>query len=183
MGKLRERGWTAKTRWKTMPTLFWYSDSDRTIQNVQIAGMVASALAFLGVYPGLMILLAAVCYSSIKVCGSVFTQLQMHAHIMEIDILYSLIHPFVHICPSSLVILASLLNWRIMMGGGAGKWFGGDVSWRNGTAMMFHYWTQPLPNPISPYMHRLPRWIHTVETYASVVFDSAIGLGDADGRN
>jgi hypothetical protein len=56
------------------------------------------------------------------------------------------------------------------------RWFGGDESWRNGTAMCYHYWTQPLPNPLSPFMHRLPLWIHKLETYASIVFESGCSL-------
>jgi hypothetical protein len=139
-------------------------------------GLVASALAFLGVYSGTMILAAAICYSSIKCVGSVFTQLQMHAHIMEIDMIYIACAPFIHIAPTALVVLASLLNFRVMMGGGAGKWFGGDKSWRDGTAMSFHYWTQPLPNPLSPFMHRLPTWVHRLETYASMVCESFCAL-------
>lgn len=63
-----------------------------------------------------------------------------------------------------------------MMGGGAGKWFGGDTSWRDGTAMAFHFWTQPLPNPISPFFHRLPLAFHKMETWTSMIFESICSL-------
>lgn len=122
MANLRARGWTGRTRWKVLPTLCWWTgESDRALWAIQVVGLAASALAFLGVFSGLNILIAAACYSSIKCIGSVFTQLQMHAHIMEIDLLYVLVSPFLHVAPSSLVVLAGLLNFRIMMGGGAGK--------------------------------------------------------------
>lgn len=42
--------------------------------------------------------------------------------------------------------------------------------------MSFHYWTQPLPNPISAYMHRLPLWVHKIETYCGMVFESFAAL-------
>ena len=104
-----------------MPTLLWWSDSDTAIWAVQVVGLIASVLAFFGVFSGWMILITAICYSSIKCVGSVFTQLQMHAHIMEIDLIYVACSPFLHVAPSALVVLASLLNFRVMMGGGAGK--------------------------------------------------------------
>jgi hypothetical protein len=50
--------------------------------------------------------------------------------------------------------------------------FGGDPSWLNGTAMSWHYWTQPLPNPVSAYMHRLPLWWHRLETHATFVHET-----------
>lgn len=32
----------------------------------------------------------------------------------------------------------------------------GDRSWRDFTALAYHFWTQPLPNRLSYYVHRLP---------------------------
>jgi len=100
----------------------------------------------------------------------------MHAHIMEINLLYIACSPFLHVCPSAFVVLASLLNFRVMMGGGAGKWYGRDMSWHDGSAMAYHCWTQPLPNPFSPYMHRMPRWLHKMETYLTFVHESFAAL-------
>ena len=37
--------------------------------------------------------------------------------------------------------------------------------------MSWHYWTQPLPNILSPYFHRLPLSIHRVETYMTFVLE------------
>ncbi len=202
MQRVKQRGWTWQTRWRDLPTVFWYSCSDDALRNVQLIGLVASVCAFFGIFSGWSIFVATVCYSSTKSVGSVFTGLQMHAHLMEIDILYTLASPFLHVTPAAFVVLASLLNFRVMFGGGAGKWsagllqlcvrdvaplhrcscdcscclcccrFGGDQSWRNGTAMQWHYWTQPLPNPLSPYMHRMPFWMHRMETYATFVHET-----------
>ena len=35
----------------------------------------------------------------------------------------------------------------------------------------WHYWTQPLPNPLSCYFHRLPMWVHRVETAMTFVLE------------
>jgi hypothetical protein len=43
---------------------------------------------------------------------------------------------------------------------------GGDRTWRELTAMTYHYWTQPIPNPVSYYFHRLPPAVHKFEALA-----------------
>jgi hypothetical protein len=39
----------------------------------------------------------------------------------------------------------------------------GDPCWRDLTCMLFHYETQPLPNPLSWYLHHLPPLVHRFE--------------------
>ncbi len=36
----------------------------------------------------------------------------------------------------------------------------GDLTWRNFTALDFHYYTQPLPTPVAWYMYQMPEWFH-----------------------
>src|SRR5260370_35179296 len=58
-----------------------------------------------------------------------------------------------------------LLRWlllRLMVLSGLVKLLSGDETWRNLTALRFHYWTQPLPNVISFYVAHLPDSVHTV---------------------
>jgi hypothetical protein len=45
-----------------------------------------------------------------------------------------------------------------MLGSGLIK-FRGDELWRNGTALYYHFETQPLPGPLSRWFHFLPRMI------------------------
>ena len=42
--------------------------------------------------------------------------------------------------------------------------------------MSFHYWTQPLPNPLSCFFHRMPQWMHRMETYATFVHECLCSL-------
>ncbi|KAG7506994.1 hypothetical protein JOB18_020958 [Solea senegalensis] len=68
-------------------------------------------------------------------------------------------------CPPSLVCIWTF-RWlivRIMLGAGLIK-IRGDKCWRDLTCMDYHYETQPVPNPMSYYMHRSPRWFHVFET-------------------
>ncbi len=53
-----------------------------------------------------------------------------------------------------------ILRWmefRVMFGAGLIK-LRGDPCWRDLTCLDYHYQTQPIPNPLSWYFHRLPRW-------------------------
>src|SRR5207247_10004491 len=56
-----------------------------------------------------------------------------------------------------------LLRWllfRLMFESGCVKLLSGDQTWRNLTALNFHYETQPLPTWIGWYAHQLPVWWH-----------------------
>src|SRR5262249_12082358 len=52
--------------------------------------------------------------------------------------------------------------FRVMLGAGLIK-LRGDPCWRDLTCMLYHYETQPLPNPLSWYMHQLPPLFHQIE--------------------
>ncbi|KAM4623842.1 lipase maturation factor 1 isoform 2-T2 [Polymixia lowei] len=53
-----------------------------------------------------------------------------------------------------------------MLGAGLIK-IRGDKCWRDLTCMDYHYETQPVPNPMSYYMHRSPWWVHRFETLSN----------------
>jgi hypothetical protein len=40
----------------------------------------------------------------------------------------------------------------------------GDPCWRDLTCLYYHYETQPIPSPISRYLHFAPHWFHKFET-------------------
>jgi hypothetical protein len=58
----------------------------------------------------------------------------------------------------SIIILFRCLIFRIMMGAGMIKIRGDDV-WRNGTALYYHFETQPIPGPFSRWFHFFPRLV------------------------
>src|SRR2546426_1012299 len=74
--------------------------------------------------------------------------------------------------PSPVVIL--LLRWlvfRLMLGAGLIK-LRGDPCWRDLTCLVYHYETQPNPNPLSWYFHQAPVGFHKVE----VLFNHLVEL-------
>src|SRR5438270_635043 len=72
--------------------------------------------------------------------------------------------PFPKSRPPILVMwLFRWLGFRIMVGAGLIK-LRGDECWRDLTCMFYHYETQPIPNPVSRYLHFAPQWFHRIET-------------------
>jgi hypothetical protein len=55
-----------------------------------------------------------------------------------------------------IIILFRWLIFRLMLGAGLIK-IRGDEVWRNGTALYYHFETQPIPGPLSRWFHFLPR--------------------------
>jgi hypothetical protein len=50
----------------------------------------------------------------------------------------------------------------------------GDESWRDLTALDFHYWTQPLPNPVAWYVNRLPEAFQQASVAAMLFIELAL---------
>jgi len=62
------------------------------------------------------------------------------------------------------------LMMRLHVGSGAVK-LQGDPTWRNCTALFYHYFTQPIPNFVSWYIHHLPKLIHVISVIAHFVVE------------
>src|SRR5581483_10177116 len=61
-----------------------------------------------------------------------------------------------------------VLVFRLMFSSGAVKLLNGDATWRNLRAMDFHYFTQPIPNPVAWYAQQLPPWFQKWSTGATL---------------
>jgi hypothetical protein len=72
------------------------------------------------------------------------------------------------------VIIIWLMRWvlfRVMFGAGLIK-VRGDPCWRDLSCLDYHFETQPMPNPLSWYFHRLPAWVRK----AGVLFNHFVEL-------
>jgi len=160
--------------WWEVPTICRWYHSDKVLELLHYIGIINSLLAFFGICPGLTLLLSGLCYQSLKNVAGPFLGLQMHANLIETNYLYSLTSPFIAASPLPLIIIQWSLLSRVMLGGAIGKFCGGDKSWKDLTAMSYHYWTQPLPNPLSPYFHRMPMIVHKIESLLTFITE---GIG------
>jgi hypothetical protein len=73
--------------------------------------------------------------------------------------------------PEIVIWLYRWLLFRVMFGAGLIK-MRGDPCWRDLTCLFYHYETQPLPNPLSWFLHRSPALVHK----AGVLFTHVIQL-------
>ena len=73
-----------------------------------------------------------------------------------------------------MVWLYRWLLFRYLFMAGAAKLVSGDLTWRNLTALQFHFETQPLPTPLAWYAAHLPNWLLVGGTAGALVVE--VGL-------
>jgi hypothetical protein len=148
------------------PSVFHWGYTDRRLDLVAWAGLVISGLAALGVTEvgplwvsfGAWLVLW-VLYLSIVNVGQTFFGFGWESMLLEAGFFTAFLGP-THLRPSVLPVL--ILRWmlfRTELGAGLIK-LRHDRCWRDLTCLYYHYETQPLPNPLSWYFHRLPKAMH-----------------------
>lgn len=140
-----------------LPTLLWFGTSDAGLVALCVAGGLAAALAMAGFLPRLALFVAWGLYLSLALVGSPFLDFQWDALLLEAGLLAVLfapggLRPFGRDepAPSDAVRWSVyLLVFKLFVLSGAVKLLSGDESWRDGSALDFHYWSQPLPHRLS----------------------------------
>lgn len=163
---------TEAQRFLLVPTLAWFNASDGFLLLMCGAGVVFSLLLILGVLPVPVLSLLWALYLSLFSVGQVFLGYQWDVLLLETGFLAIFFAPLQVLPgvpreapPSHTVLwLFRLLAFRLMFFSGAVKVASGDPTWRNLSALSFHYETQPLPTPLAWYAHQLPLWFHTVSS-------------------
>lgn len=158
---------------RSAPSLFCWRYSDGLLDAVAWTGLAVSAGAACGLLDagpvwvsmgGWLVLWAL--YLSIVNVGQSFFGFGWESMLLEAGFFTAFLGP-ARMEPSVLPIL--MLRWmlfRTEMGAGLIK-LRNDACWRDLTCLFYHYETQPLPNPLSWYFHRLPRWFHRLSALAS----------------
>jgi hypothetical protein len=137
--------------YRLVPTLFWLNSSDAALKLACVAGALL-ALVLMAGYARRPILIALfVLYLSLVHAGQVFLAYQWDNLLLEAGFLAI----FLRAAPV-VVWLYRWLLFRLMLMSGAVKLLSGDPTWRNLTALNYHYETQPLPTPLAWVMHQLP---------------------------
>ena len=143
--------------WIDVPTLFWFNSTDAAIRWLPLAGLVLALVAVAGFARRLAFIqrlafaLMFVLYLSICAAGQDFMSFQWDYLLLETGFLA------VFVGPSRVTVwLFRVLLFKLMFFSGYVKLSSGDPTWRNLTAMFFHYHTQPLPMPLAWYTDHLP---------------------------
>mgnify|MGYP006282486897 CR=1 FL=1 len=160
-----------------VPTLFWWVEpTNGALSAVCLAGGAASLGLVAGVSPPLMLGLVWVLYLSLATVGGPFLGYQWDILLLEVAFLGLFIAPrgLYRLRPHRRVSRLGLfvfhwLAFRLMFMSGVVKLTSQDPVWRDGTALQYHFWTQPLPSWTAYYVHHLPDallWVGTQATFA-----------------
>jgi hypothetical protein len=152
------------------PTLFWLGDSDAYAQGLIAVGCLLALLVMAGVWQRGCLALMWLGYLSLVVVGDVFMGFQWDALLLEAGLLAVWLAPgrlwqgrgTVASPPRGSVFLLHWLLFRLMLLSGWVKIAGGDEVWRDWTALLYHYETQPLPHALSWWAHQLPRSVQVI---------------------
>jgi len=166
--QLRARA--GRTAYRIAPTLLWFGSSDRDLVRACEAGQVCSTALMLGVAPRVTTVGAWALYLSFVSVGRDFLSFQWDALLLETGAHAALVSARgARDGPSW--ISTSLMRWllfRLHFQSGLVKVRSHDPTWRNGTAIAYHYETQPLPTPLGWYAFHLPRPLQRVSTAATL---------------
>lgn len=167
----RNRTWKEWTAvFCTVPSLTWICAEDWFLAALIYLGVITSLLAIINYYAKLSFLICAICYLSLKSVSEPFLSLQMDGNLIELNFLFWLGSFFDSVYPFVQVLTLRFHLFRIMLACGLVKVFG-SACWRDCTAMTYHYYTQPLPNPLSPVFHNLPFWFHKLSAIMTFVVE------------
>jgi hypothetical protein len=163
------------------PTLLWIGASDHALTALVAAGLVASILLILNIWPRLTVALCTVFFLSCIAALQDFSSYQSDGMLLEAGFLSIFFapggtrpglgasHP-----PSRFSLFMLRWEWfRIYFESGLVKLLSGDPHWRNFTAMDDYYQNGPLPAWPGWYVQQLPHWYHA----GTVVLTLVVELG------
>lgn len=146
-----------------LPSLFWFAHSDTALLIIGWLGFLLSIVLIAGYANAPMMAALWFFYMSFVHIGQEWYGYGWEIQLLETGFLAIFLCPLIEMKPFPkrappfvIIVLFRWLIFRIMLGSGLIK-FRGDAIWRNGTALYYHFETQPLPGPLSRWFHFLPK--------------------------
>ncbi len=146
-----------------LPSLFWFVHSDTSLLTAAWIGFVLSCVVIAGYANALLLTVLWFLYMSFVHVGQDWYGYGWEIQLLETGFLAIFLCPLLDMRPfpgreppMPVIGLFRWLTFRIMLGAGLIK-IRGDEVWRNGTALYYHFETQPMPGPLSRWFHFLPR--------------------------
>lgn len=153
--------------YRILPTLFWLDSSDLSLIAGCVVGVLLGLLVVLNWSTRAALIGLFVLYLSYFYAGQDFTGFQWDLLLLEAGFLAIFL-------TSGSRIVIWLYRWfvfRYLFLAGAVKLLSGDPTWRDFSALQYHFWTQPLPTPLAWYAAELPSWLLTGATAATLVVE------------
>jgi hypothetical protein len=161
------------------PTLLWFSSGSHMLTGICWAGMIASVLLVLNLWPRGMLAICFVCFLSFVSAAQDFSGYQSDGMLLEAGFIAMFFAPpgwrpgWGEASPPSRASLFLLIweGFRIYFESGVAKIMGGDTQWRNFTALDEYYQNGPLPTWIGWHMQHLPHWFHAATAFVTLALE------------
>jgi lipase maturation factor 1 len=185
------RGQVGGECYRLLPTLCWIDAGDPFLIFLCGAGAAISCALILGFAPSACLVLLWALYLSLVSVGQVFLGFQWDALLLEAGFLAIFLTPL-QLWPDWKIesrgsrIARWLMLWllfRLMFESGVVKLASGDETWRNLSALTYHYETQPLPVWTSWYANQAPLWFQNFSCLAMFAIELAAPFSIFGPRN
>jgi hypothetical protein len=182
-GVLPARLFISKVSFWQNPSIFFLNSSDRTLIFFGWIGLGLSLFALSGFSERFGSSCSAcvwsllwLIYLSFVNVGQTFYGFGWEFILLETGFLAIFFGSINQSPPRIVVWLIRWILFRVMFGAGLIK-MRGDSCWLDLTCMMYHYETQPIPNPLSWYFHHLPVWYHKLEVIFTHLVELIVPFG------
>jgi hypothetical protein len=150
---------------RRLPSIFWWWHSDTTLLTFAWIGFLLSLVVVAGFANVPLLTVLWLLYMSFVHVGQEWYSYGWEIQLTETGFLAIFLCPLLdmrpfpkHPPPIAIIVLFRWLIFRLMLGAGLIK-IRGDEIWRKGTALYYHFETQPIPGPLSRWFHFLPNGV------------------------
>ncbi len=165
-------GSTGAERFYWLPTLLWLDAGPLALHLLCLSGAAAALVGAAGRWTTACALVQYVCYLSLLHVGQVFLSYQWDTFLLECLVLAALLGR----APSAGVWAARALLLRFLFLSGFVKLASQDPTWWAGTALEYHFETQPLPTVLAWYAHQLPELVLRAASFATLGIELVLAV-------
>ncbi len=150
---------------RRLPSIFWFDHSDTILVATAWIGFALSCVVVAGYANAILLAVLWAIYMSFVHLGQDWYGYGWEFQLLETGFLAIFLCPLLdprpfprRETPRVIIWFFRVLSFRIMLGSGLIK-IRGDATWRDLTALYYHFQTQPIPNGLSRWFHFLPRTV------------------------
>jgi uncharacterized membrane protein YphA (DoxX/SURF4 family) len=171
-----------RARFWYAPTLLWIASGDHALMVLCWVGVLASLLLLVNISPRGMLAICFVCFLSFIAAAQDFSGYQSDGMLLCAGFISYFLAPrgwkpgWGEQDPPARapLFLLRLLWFTIYFESGVAKYFGGDPTWRDLSAMNEYYQNGPLPTWIGWYAHQFPHWFHQSTAFVTLSLELLI---------
>jgi hypothetical protein len=172
-----------------LPSFCWFASNDLMLHVWCGLGSALSIVLSLGYAPRLVLVLLWSIYLSLVIAGQAFLSFQWDSLLLEMFVCSMLYAPrgLQPDWSQPPLPIARWIIWglafKLMFLSGVTKLLSGDSAWSDGSALMFHYYTQPIPSWPAWYACQMPIGVHQASLVVMFVVEVALPFLTFFGRS